>query len=1110
MKVRLLTGAILVAASALFIDSFRVIGLAAIANGLARIGWWFVAILALSGARDVIRAQAWTLTVEAPHRLGFVQAFRARLAGEALNSLLPMGVLVGEPTKARQVGDTVPFAAALRGLAVEFAFYTGSLVPLFAAGIAAFAVAAPTGWPLTTASAVVATLALGGIATPRLVRQARASTARPVAGALAIAACEVGYQLLSIAETYVTLLLIDRYAATIAAALVLETVSRAVTIVFKIVPMRIGVDEASSSFVAGHVSLDPATGLMLALIRKLRLAVWSGVGLTLLVWRSARDAARARAAQPRVAAVVAAALVLVIARGASAQDAGAVVAGSVAITGPDGGALVVPGVTVTLRCADDAPRTAVTDDRGEFRFADLGARPAGCAIDAELQGFTAETSRVVPVAGETATATLQLKLDTLREEVTVRATPQSIEGDRAPVRAETVTAALMNLAPIANDRFQDALPLIPGVVRGPDGLLNINGSRSNQAALTFNSANATDPVTGEDAIELPIDAVSSVQVRGAAYAPEFGLSSGAVTQVETLKAGDAWDVTVNDLEPRLRRRDGAFRGIESWTPRATVGGPIVAGKVQLLESVQYEYSQTRVYGLPPLESDTKLQTFETFTRADWLATQNDQVTLSALASPRTTTYAGLNTFNPQSTTADVHNHNVLASVADQKIVSTGVIDIRASVKQFDATITPSQGTGPMVLAPDVNSGSYFNDQDRTSRRAEGFVTYSFTPLGAAHLIKVGGGLTYETFEGVNTSRPVRIVRADGTASQVIEFTGAGRLDQQKTAVRGFVQDAWNVGSRLSLVSGVRYDRESLAAGVNLAPRGSLSFVAGGDGRTVVRAGGGLFYAAEPLNVASFAQLQNRVITMLAADGTTPSSTTVLANVQAAPLRVPRSTTWNVELDREWFTRLFVRVGYQERDNHDDAIVDVATAAILLRNDGESRYREAQVTARYTFHGDDRIVASYTRSLATGNLNDYNTFFGNLEDPVIRPDERGPLAWDAPHRLLVWGSVTLPHGFAVFPVVETRSGFPLSNVDADRNFVGDRNAAGRFPTFFSLDAQVTKKLRIIGHNATIGLKVFDITNHFNPRDYQGNVASSFFGGFANGVGRTFRGKWVFEW
>ena len=51
--------------------------------------------------------------------------------------------------------------------------------------------------------------------------------------------------------------------------------------------------------------------------------------------------------------------------------------------------------------------------------------------------------------------------------------------------------ALMETAPLASERFQDALPLIPGVVRGPDGLLNINGTRSNQSALMFNNADGT-------------------------------------------------------------------------------------------------------------------------------------------------------------------------------------------------------------------------------------------------------------------------------------------------------------------------------------------------------------------------------------------------------------------------------------------------------------------------------------------------------------------------------------------------------------------------------------------------------------------------------------------
>jgi hypothetical protein len=657
--------------------------------------------------------------------------------------------------------------------------------------------------------------------------------------------------------------------------------------------------------------------------------------------------------------------------------------------------------------------------------------------------------------------------------------------------------------------------MIPGVVRGPDGLLNVNGSRSNQSGLTFNSANGTDPVTGEDATELPIDAVSSVQVRGAAYAPEYGLSAGAVTTVETQKAGETWHIVVNDLEPRLRRRGGSFRGIESFTPRVTFGGPIAGRKLSVLQSTQYEYSQTRVFGLPPLDSDTKVQSVASFSRLDWLPSAANHFTGSAMVSPRKTTYAGLNTFNPQDVTPTIENDCSLVSASDQLIVSeTSVFETRVSVKQFDSTIYPSQGGGPMILAPDVNAGSYFNDQDRQSVRAEWLSTYALTPVGPSHLVKLGVGATYEKYDGVSVSRPVDIVRADGTLSQLITYAGAGALDRHRNGVQGYAQDSWSVSPRVTALYGVRFDYDSIVGQLLAAPRGSLNVALSGDGRTAVRAGAGLFYNPVPLNVATFDQLQRRIVTMYALDGTTAMSSADLPNIVATELRTPRSLTWNVEVDREWLKNLYVRVSYQQRENGREPVVDLASdqgpgAATLLRTDGESRYREGQVTARYQLKGSDQIVASYTRSSAFGNLNDFNSFFGNIENPAIRPDARGPLPWDAPHRVLLWSSISLPRGFAVFPVLEVRTGFPLSNVDADRNFVGRRNEAGRFPTFVSLDSQLTKRFRAFGHNATIGLKVFNITNHFNPRDYQGNLASADFGGFNNSVGRTFRGKWVLE-
>jgi len=107
-----------------------------------------------------------------------------------------------------------------------------------------------------------------------------------------------------------------------------------------------------------------------------------------------------------------------------------------------------------------------------------------------------------------------------------------------------------------------------------------------------------------------------------------------------------------------------------------------------------------------------------------------------------------------------------------------------------------------------------------------------------------------------------------------------------------------------------------------------------------------------------------------------------------------------------------------------------------------------------------------------------------------------------------------HGITVAPVLELRNGFPLSVIDEDRNFVGPRNRAGRFPNFASLDLQVLKSVAAPGrfsenYRFRVGVKVFNLTNHFNPRDFQGNVASDEFGGFYNGVGRKFGMKFVIE-
>jgi hypothetical protein len=170
-----------------------------------------------------------------------------------------------------------------------------------------------------------------------------------------------------------------------------------------------------------------------------------------------------------------------------------------------------------------------------------------------------------------------------------------------------------------------------------------------------------------------------------------------------------------------------------------------------------------------------------------------------------------------------------------------------------------------------------------------------------------------------------------------------------------------------------------------------------------------------------------------------------------------------------------------------------------------------VTTRYKIRRAT-VNASYVRSKAYGNLNDFNQFFGNNPVAVIEPDERGRLPFDAPNRFLAWGEWNAPFKLTLLPVLDVHTGFPWSRINQEREFVGPRDSE-RYPRFTSFDLQVTRPVRLpIPHErlkSRIGFSVFNLFNQFNPRDVQNDINSARYAGLFNGVGRTFRGKFILD-
>lgn len=792
---------------------------------------------------------------------------------------------------------------------------------------------------------------------------------------------------------------------------------------------------------------------------------------------------------------------------------------SVRFSIPSGELKPLPGATVTLHPPAGGPPVAgVTDDDGNTRFESL--QPGDYVIAAEMEGFRTIRKRVTVTGGSTVAVAIELPLAQLSTTVEVRvdSTREAARQSELPMELKQ---ELIRIAPLVNEKFQDALPLVPGVLRGPDGLLNLKGARASQSGLLVNSVNVTDPVTGQYAMELPIEAIEDVKVHANPYSSEFGKFTGAVTTIETRQGTNSFKFLFTNFFPRFRWEDGTVKGLESFTPRLAVSGPIVKNKLWYIQNFDYRYILTPVPSLPERYNDTKTETFDSFTRLDWAINESHNATAVLSLYPQNLSYVNLDTFHPQGVTPNYRQRGFFAAFNEKAVLNlNSLLDTTFSVKDLEARIW-GQSLDPMTITPGVWEGAYYNTQDRRSRRYEWAqtVTVSQRRWLGQHNPRLGYLISRASFTGTDLSREVRIRREDGTLFERFEFVGPGALDQGVTEATAFFQDAWQISAPLTLDLGVRFDWDSLSRQAHLAPRTGFAWLPfPRDPRTVVRGGFGVFYDKIPLNAGAFTQYQQFRVTDYAGDGMTAvRGPLTFANVvDGGRLENPYSLTWNLELDREVFPGLLIRLGFQNREQRHDLLLkarDGATPQLALSNLGSSSYREWLASLRFRFRKEDELTFSYVRSSAVGNLNAFETYFGNYHYPVIRPDEIGPQPFDVPNRFLLTGITRLPWGFRLAPVVDIRDGFPYSRTDQEQRFVSARNRGGRFPLFFSLDFSVVKQVDIKFlkkvYRTHIGIKVYNLTNHWNPRDVQGNVDSPDSGTFYNSVGRLFRGKFEID-
>ncbi len=816
--------------------------------------------------------------------------------------------------------------------------------------------------------------------------------------------------------------------------------------------------------------------------------------------------------------------------GSPSQSSKGTIRGVVTVVSQQAEPSPLEGVSVELResTKDSQPLATLTDSAGHYEFTQL---PAGTyTLRVSQQGFKPFSETILLNANQISVVEVALTIDTVVEKVEVKGQAAGVSTeDSSPV--STVNNAQLETLPLAHQKFREALPLVPGVIRGLDGKLAVRGTSENQGMLVVDSAKTVDPVTGSFSIPVPIDAIQTVHVDKTPFSAENGGFSGGLTRIETIPPPSNRFYKVKDFNVSLRGKNGHFVGVSQATPRVSFGGPISSSKVNFSEVFEYDVRRDPVRGLAWPNNEIKTQGFNSFTRVQAILSPQHVLSVDINIFPMRTQFANISALVPQTASSDHNQKGVSAGISDLHSFKSGAL-LRTALRytRFDSN-AHGQGSADMLINPEGWSGNFFDSWTRTANQFEAYPTFQLAPkkwLGR-HELKIGADVTHRSYAGNSLSHPVQLLRQDGTLAEEIGFTGNGPLRASATDVEEFIQDQWTLNEHLAISLGGRLTNETVGRAAAFAPRVGVAYSPGKNQKTIFRAGAGLFYDRVSLLEASFARNPARTVSFFDETGK-PIGTPILyhntyvgngagplsSRVQSAPNSSPRSFVGNIEVDRQLWPTATLRVSWLYSQTRNLFIVNPAPGVfggdglLGLFNTGTANYHEFEATLHFrpVRHADLNI--SYVWSRARGDLNTVSSIFLPFEQPVIRPNVSGILPSDVPNRVVSWGMFELPWSLVVSPVVDVHTGFPYSNVDVLQNYAGLPNGQ-RFPTFFSLDAQAYRDFHLhlpfteqgSRHKVRVGLYSINLTNHGNFHDVYNNEASPFFGKF-NGFQRRVDG------
>ena len=676
-------------------------------------------------------------------------------------------------------------------------------------------------------------------------------------------------------------------------------------------------------------------------------------------------------------------------------------------------------------------------------------------------------------------------------------------------------------------RLRRSLPVLPSLIRGGDGLLSTEGQRATQNQLVT-STNVKDPVT--DAFPftsgLPVEVANSVHIPTEQFTVSLSKFYSTVPVLDSLSSS-SWHFTLGAPFFAVGKWDGGSLGLRSAAPMGSATGPLFGGKLNLYQSFAYAFSRPTVESIFGTKNDSRFQSYDSNTHGEIRAIGGHALSFRLALFSQDIDFATLNALTAPEATPDYLMRGGQLSFSDAYTSPRGfTVDSSMSYKSLRLRVVP-RGSEPMTFVEQGEVfGNYFDNVRHDASRFEWKEGLQL-PVKSAwgrHQLGFGGGVARSAFDSVRLGNQIILTgeESDELFSSTT-FTGSPFESLSAHEMTGWAEDRWSPARRASFTAGVRYDWTTLSRRNQWAPRAGFALLPFNTDRTVVRGGVGIFYDLLPLTAGTFTRSRQRVMEFFE-EAEPIGEPRALVNLATRPrLRTPHILAWNVELDQQLSGRLFVRVKAEERRGRDLLVLNPdkpgrLVTALVLSDNGLSRYRELEATASFRPNKWSNLNASYLRSSSLSDLGTFNSVLGTFEKLVINTSRYALSRSDAPNRFLLWGDVRVPGGVIVSPALDVHTGFPYAFFDAD-NKVPNEVDFSRFPRSFSLDMGLYRDLKVMSFDRQgrlrVGVRVYNLTNHFNPRDVEldhGHTEDSeeqlFVKGFFNGARRTYRATATF--